>query len=680
MIPDEVIAEVLDRADVLAVVGRVVQLRKAGTVYKGLCPFHDERSPSFTVSPQRRTYHCFGCQAHGHAVDFLMKAQGHSFPEAVRLLAAEVGVTVPDDRPVSARERAERDAKKSLAERLHQVQDALAAYFTDTLFDARRGARARAYLDQRGISRRAAEAFRLGWADGDKARFERWRADKSIELADLVLLGVVVPAERPAEGPLAGGYLRFRERVIFPVLDMRGEVAGFGGRILTDDKKVAKYINSPETPIYTKGEQVYGAHTASRAARREGRVVLCEGNVDVIMLWQAGFEGTVAAMGTALTPKQVRLVKRLGEKVVCVMDGDGAGRKAAFASLVPFLEAGIHPRAVMLPDGEDPDSFVRARGPDAFRALLDAAPPLLDVFVAHEAAAQPADPPGRVAALRAVAPALALVGDPIEKGLYQARISETLGIPLALVEAARGEPAPEPKRARKEPAPAPRPEVPEPPAAMPEPPPGPPDAPPPDLEPSPFEVFEAPAAERAPEPAPPRRDRRRFDGMPSYEKDVARILLHFPEQVVRFVEAGGLGALTEPGVAAFFSGLCDELRSGRTPNEERSIAELEDRTLAAFLTSLLAKKPHQTEETVVDALNGMLQERLPDVWARWRKLAGFREEAAKHWGVSAEVPRSLVERRRALEKAAKKRPSAAGQQKVEGGLVRAPSSKNQGAH
>jgi DNA primase len=666
MIPDEVIAEVLDRADVLAVVGRVVQLRKAGTVYKGLCPFHDERSPSFTVSPQRRTYHCFGCQAHGHAIDFMMKAQGHSFPEAVRALAAEVGVTVPDDKPVSAKERAERDAKKSLADRLHQVQDALAAYFTDTLFDARRGARARAYLDQRGITRRAAEAFRLGWADGDKARFEKWRAEKNIDLADLVTLGIVIPPEQPAEGPLAGGYLRFRERVIFPVMDLRGEVVGFGGRILTDDKKIAKYINSPETPIYTKGEQVYGAHTASRAARREGRVVLCEGNVDVIMLWQAGFEGTVAAMGTALTPKQVRLVKRLGEKVVCVMDGDGAGRKAAFASLVPFLEAGIHPRAVMLPDGEDPDSFVRARGPDAFRALLDAAPPLLDVLVAHEAAAHPADPPGRAAALRAIAPALLLVGDPIEKGLYQAKIAETLGIPLALVEAARGEPAPssEPRRARKEPAP--RQAAPEPPPAMPEPP---ADAPPPPFEPSPFEVFEAPAAEKALEPGPPPPDRRRFDAMPRYEKDVVDILLHFPEQVVRFAEAGGLEALTDSGVAAFFSGLCEEVRSGRTPNEERSIADLEDRSLAAFLTSRLAKKPDQTEETVIGALD---QASATLLTAHRKRQAD--EERRRQAGGATGRPRATLA-------ALKKRPPAASAQpKVEGGLVRAPSSKNQGAH
>ena len=196
---------------------------------------------------------------------------------------------------------------------------------------------------------------------------------------------------------------------MFPVIDFRGDVTGFSARILDDRKKTAKYLNSPETPVFTKGEQLYGAFTARRQLAGAGRVVLCEGNVDVIALWDGGFEGTVAAMGTALTPKQVRLVKRLSEQVVCVMDGDAAGQKAAFASLLPFLEHGIQPRAVSMPPGEDPDSFIRKHGARRLEGVLDDAPPLLDLLIERMHAEHPNDPPGRVAALRAVAPALALL-------------------------------------------------------------------------------------------------------------------------------------------------------------------------------------------------------------------------------------------------------------------------------
>ena len=209
----------------------------------------------------------------------------------------------------------------------------------------------------------AARAFRLGWASGDKRAFAEFMALHSIDRDDLAHLGVLLPPDDGwhSSGPLGGGYLRFRERLMFPVVDFRGDVTGYSGRILDARKKIAKYMNSPETPVFVKGEQLYGAFTARSVARRVGRVVLVEGNVDVVALWQHGLQGTVAAMGTALTPEQVRLVKRLSSNVICVMDGDEAGIKAAFSSLIPFLEAGIQPRAVMLDDGMDPDSFIAGR-------------------------------------------------------------------------------------------------------------------------------------------------------------------------------------------------------------------------------------------------------------------------------------------------------------------------------
>ncbi|MCB9551257.1 MAG: DNA primase [Myxococcales bacterium] len=445
-----------DRTDIVAVVGRHVTLKKAGTLYKGLCPFHEEKTPSFTVSPTRNTYHCFGCGAHGDCFRFVVETENRTFPEAVRQLAESAGVHIPEERPLSPAKQAERQEKKDTTRRLLDLQDKLCAFYTAELF-SERGKPAQRYLAERGIERRTAEAFRLGYASGDKIAFAQWVEQHDVDREDLVALGVLL---RPDEGwsvgqRLWGGYLRFRERVMFPVVDLRGEVVGFSGRILTNDKKTAKYINSPETPVFTKGEQLYGAYTARTAARRAGRVVLVEGNVDVVMLWQAGLEGTVAPMGTALTDKQVRLVARLAESVVCVMDGDAAGNKAAYASLEPFLDAGIQPRAVMLPDGDDPDSFVRREGIEAFQAEIDRAPPLLDLFIERAAASHPPDLQGRVAALRAIAPALARLDDPLAGELYRARVSTLLEVPPRVVASAIDEAAgaaePEPRRSAARP-------------------------------------------------------------------------------------------------------------------------------------------------------------------------------------------------------------------------------------
>lgn len=457
MISDETINEVRDRTDIVALVGRHVTLKKAGTLYKGLCPFHEESTPSFTVSPTRNSYHCFGCGVHGDCFRFIVETENRSFPEAVRALAEAAGVAIPEEKPLTAAKQAERQEKKDTHRRLLDLQDKLCAYYTAQLFSDR-GQPAQRYLAERGIERRTAEAFRIGYASGDKIPFHAWVEEHSVDREDLAALGVLL---RPEEGwsvgqRLWGGYLRFRERVMFPIIDLRGEVVGFSGRVLVNDKKTAKYINSPETPVFTKGDELYGAYTARTAARRAGRVVLVEGNIDVVMLWQAGLEGTVAPMGTALTEKQVRLVGRLAENVVCVMDGDAAGTKAAFASLEPFLAEGISPRAVMLPEGDDPDSFVRREGIDAFTAEIEAAAPLLDLFIERVAHAHPPDLQGRVAALRAIAPALARLDDPLAAELYKSRVATTLEVPAHIVasaiDEATGAAHPEPRADARAPA------------------------------------------------------------------------------------------------------------------------------------------------------------------------------------------------------------------------------------
>ncbi|MEE2785710.1 MAG: DNA primase [Myxococcota bacterium] len=597
MIPDEIIAEVLSRTDIVAYVGRQVDLRKAGTLFKGLCPFHDEKTPSFTVSPTRNTYHCFGCGAHGNAIRFLMETGARNFPEAVRELAAECGVEVPEARAETPEQKRAREQQKSLKRRLLDVQDALTAYYSDQLFSMV-GSGARQYLQNRGMSRRAAQAFRLGWASDDRQALDRWMQSKAIALDDLVALGIVI---KPDEGwaeqrPLRGGRLRFRERLMFPVIDFRGDVTGYSARILDDRKKTAKYLNSPETPVFTKGEQLYGAFTARSAARRAGRVVLCEGNVDVIALWDAGLEGTVAAMGTALTDKQVRLVKRLSDQVVCVMDGDAAGQKAAFASLLPFLENGIQPRAVSMPAGEDPDSFIRSFGVKRLNARLDDAPPLLDLLIERMHAEHPNDPPGRVAALRAIAPALALLKDPLSLELYRDRLIERLGLSGSIVDKAVTE-AGEADGVRGSISPMPV---------------GPVDGTRP--VPEPFEDSRLPdglnAVFTGATLAPP--DRQTPANLPKifipgYIGQVFVFIMQFPELIQALFDAGLEKLLTQDDLAGFVLRLHAEICAGKTPNMDRLIRQVEHPQVVALLRDCQSQPPSLDLEASKTAFTGALR-------------------------------------------------------------------------
>jgi DNA primase len=639
VIPEEVRTEIIDRTDLVALIGRTVVLKKAGTLFKGCCPFHNERTPSFTVSPVRRTYHCFGCGVHGDAVRFVMETQALSYPEALRQLASECGVTIPETRSETAAEREARTRKKSEAERLLHLQDKVAAFYSDALFRPE-GAAGRAYLRERRVGRAAAAAFRLGWASGDKAAFDAFARSQGFSLEDLALVGLVVAPDTgwQRDAPLGGGHLRFRQRVMFPVLDLRGEVVGFGGRVVEKDAKTAKYINSPETPVYTKGEHLYGIYQARQAARRDGRVVLCEGNIDVIMAWQAGFEGTVAAMGTALTAKQVRLVKRLSESIVCVMDGDAAGQKATFASLLAFLEEGLSPRAVALPAGDDPDSFLRTQGKPAFAALLDGATPLLAAHVRHVAAAHPRDPTGQVAALRAVAPALARVQDPLERSLYLGMAATEIGVEVSFVEqaiahaeqvavgqaAARGRsgraPAPTPPRSPAPPRPATPPRPPAPPSdvgrepAAPPPAPADPDAPPPWFDagepdpgpPHPSAIDPGPGfGDTETRPAPPRpRQKKTALRPPALEVQVAGFICEFPQMVREVRRLAGFESLTDEHLRAFFARLCEVVDQGESPSSEHLIGQLAqlDPQLQAEVEPLIASGPDRSPDDASEAL------------------------------------------------------------------------------
>ena len=359
MIPDSFIQDLLARTDIADVVGRYVQLRKGGANLLGLCPFHNEKSPSFTVSPTKQFYHCFGCGAHGSAITFLMEHTGASFPEAVRALAGSAGMTVPEE-PRSPRQRAESARRREEASRHTQVLEAAQAHYLKQL---RAAPAAIAYLKQRGLTGEIAARFGLGWSGTDRqglaAVFGRYDEPALVEA------GLVIESEDGRR------YDRFRERVMFPIRNARGALIGFGGRII--GKGEPKYLNSPETPLFSKGNELYGLWEARQAIRTEGQVVVVEGYMDVVGLAQQGIGNAVATLGTATTPQHIQKLLRASDRVVFSFDGDVAGRRAAWRALqacLPLLRDDVSIRFLFLPPEHDPDSYVRALGPEAFRACL----------------------------------------------------------------------------------------------------------------------------------------------------------------------------------------------------------------------------------------------------------------------------------------------------------------------
>jgi len=359
LIPESFIQDLLARVDVVDVVGRYVQLRKGGANLLGLCPFHNEKSPSFTVSPTKQFYHCFGCGAHGSAITFLMEHTGTSFPEAVRTLAASAGMTVPEENR-SPRQQQETARRKAEESRHTQVLDAAQAHYLKQL---RASPAAIRYLKQRGLTGEIAAHFGLGWSGTDRHGLAQ--VFPNYDDPTLVESGLVIESEDGRR------YDRFRERVMFPIRNARGSLIGFGGRII--GKGEPKYLNSPETPLFSKGHELYGLWEARQAIRQEGQVIVVEGYMDVVGLAQQGIANAVATLGTATTPDHVKKLLRASDKVIFSFDGDGAGRRAAWRALqacLPVLRDDIAIRFLFLPSEHDPDSYVRELGAEAFRACL----------------------------------------------------------------------------------------------------------------------------------------------------------------------------------------------------------------------------------------------------------------------------------------------------------------------
>ncbi len=369
----------------VSVIGKRVALKRAGRVHKGLCPFHNEKTPSFTVNEEKGFYHCFGCEAHGSVFDFVMETENLSFPEAVERLAAEAGMEVPRDSP-------EERARSERAKGLYDVLEAAALYFEKQL-RMPEGKRALQYLRDRGLTEETIKTYRLGFAPDGRGALKAALTKDGTPDGKLLEAGLVVQPDDDDRPP----YDRFRGRVMFPILDGRGRVIAFGGRILDagPGSNAPKYLNSPETPVFQKGRTLYGLYQAREHAR-DDPIVIVEGYTDVLALQQAGFRTAVAPLGTALTEDQIRLVWRFSREPILCFDGDNAGERAASRAAeraLPILNAGHTLRFAFLPAGEDPDSLIRTRGRDAMGDLLNRAVPLSEVIWRMERAGKPLNDP-----------------------------------------------------------------------------------------------------------------------------------------------------------------------------------------------------------------------------------------------------------------------------------------------
>ncbi|TLN26309.1 DNA primase, partial [bacterium] len=403
-----------DRVSVVEVVGAHVSLKKAGKAWKGLCPFHGEKTPSFTVNEERGTYKCFGCGKGGNIFTFLMEMEGRSFREAAEELAKKAGVELPRQEagPEDSKARKEREA-------VFEVLELVARYFRHHFLEGRAGEEARGYAQKRGISEETGALFNVGGAPAGWDNLSRYLLKKKIDLSIGERAGLLVKKEN------GGYYDRFRERLIFPITDATGRTVSFGGRVYS--KGEPKYLNGPETEVFHKSRVLYGLFQGAKELKAANRAVLVEGYMDVVMLHEKGFRGCLATLGTALTREHVEAIRRRVDEAVLVYDGDNAGKKAMERSLPIFLGEGFPARAVVLPEGEDPDSFA-AKGGD-LNILVDKAKSLFDVcldFVRKRHDFSNVE--GRLAALGEVAPALWAMSDQLGKDLYIKRACETLGV------------------------------------------------------------------------------------------------------------------------------------------------------------------------------------------------------------------------------------------------------------
>ncbi|HEU0233967.1 MAG TPA: DNA primase, partial [Gallionella sp.] len=420
MIPKSFIQDLLNRLDIVDVVERYVPLKKAGANFVACCPFHNEKSPSFTVSQSKQFYHCFGCGAHGTAIGFVMEHAGFGYVEAVEELARSVGLDVPRERPAAG------EAYQKVAPDLYEVMQTATRYYRKQL---KQSPRAIGYLKQRGLSGEIAAKFGIGYAP------DAWQnlaaAFPDYQSETLAETGLVIAGD---EGKR---YDRFRDRIMFPIVNVRGQVIGFGGRVL--DKGEPKYLNSPETPLFEKGRELYGLFQAQKAIRAAQQVLVVEGYMDVVALAQHGVEYAVATLGTATTPYHVQKLLRLAEHIVFCFDGDKAGQRAAWRALenaLPYLQDGKRISFLFLPVEHDPDSFIREFGKDTFEQRVREAMPL-SAYLLREAGAELdlRSQEGRNQLLQRAKPLLTAITAPTTALLLRKEVAALAGVSQAELEA-----------------------------------------------------------------------------------------------------------------------------------------------------------------------------------------------------------------------------------------------------
>ena len=419
---EDQLAEIRSRADIVQVIGERVPLKRAGHNFKGLCPFHGEKTPSFMVHPEKQIFHCFGCSEGGDVFSFLMKYDGVDFGEAVRTLAERYGVTLTET-PGREGEAAKAKAEKDL---LYRINRLAIRFFYDSLQSAA-GSRGREYLEKREIKSKMVQEAYLGYAPVDGKSLLRFFQEKKVPLEAAERLGLI------RRGSSGDHFDFFRDRLICSVVSPDGKFLGFSGRALSlapSDDQQPKYLNSPESVIYKKSETLLGLHMAREAIRESDQAILVEGNFDMIRLHQEGLRNVVAPLGTALTERQVRYLKRFTDHFVLIFDGDAAGLKASERALEIFLPLGLGPQVVHLPKGEDPDSFVRQKGMESLREMIKKAPALLDVRMEHIFEEEGGDPQGQAKAVRRVTELLSKLPGEIEKNLYLQRLAERFGLAI----------------------------------------------------------------------------------------------------------------------------------------------------------------------------------------------------------------------------------------------------------
>ena len=433
-IPEDKISEIKNAADIVDIVSEAVLLKKTGKNFSGLCPFHTEKTPSFTVSPDKQIFYCFGCGSGGNVFSFLMKQEGLSFPETARRLAKRYGIDLPI-------KRLSPDQKKKIGEResLLDINRRAMDFFYQALCRGKAGQAARSYLERRGVSQKTIDDFKLGYASDSWDRLLKYLTNQQISPAVIEKSGLILPRKNKS-----GYYDRFRNRIVFPIIDTNMQVIGFGGRVLDDS--LPKYLNSPETPVYNKGRSLYGIQQAKDKCRSTGTVYIVEGYLDLLALYQHGIENCVATLGTALTSDHVRLLTRYAGRMILVYDSDEAGIRSArrcidtfwqehvdFSRGDVFREEKADTRILVLPDGHDPDSYLREKGLESFQKAAAQAPGIVSFLIEQSIAEHGLSTEGKIRVVADLKGSLAAINDNVARSLYVKQLAERIGIEESII-------------------------------------------------------------------------------------------------------------------------------------------------------------------------------------------------------------------------------------------------------